>query len=76
MSAFGIVMSGFCVAAVLLILWCLAVEGMEYLRKRRLKDDPYELNLRELAEDIVRRAETAREADRRNRRAVRGRQGL
>jgi hypothetical protein len=38
MTGFGIVMSGFCVAAVLLILWCLAVEGMEYLHKRRLKD--------------------------------------
>jgi hypothetical protein len=76
MSLFGIVMSGFCVAAILLILWCLAVEGREYLHKRRLKEDPYEVNLKELAEAIVRRAETAREADRSNRRAVRGRQGL
>jgi hypothetical protein len=76
MSAFGVVMSGFCVAAVLLILWCFAVEGIEYMRKRKIQLDRYELSLRELAEDIVRRAETAREADRRNRRAVRGRQGL
>lgn len=76
MTGFGIVMSGFCVAAVLLILWCLAVEGREYLHKRRLKDDPYEVNLKELAEAIVRRAETAREADRLKRHDVRGRQGL
>jgi hypothetical protein len=76
MSAFGIVMSGFCVAAVLLILWCFAVEAGEQFRKRRLQNDRYELSLRELAEDIVRRAETAREADRRNRRAVRERRGL
>jgi hypothetical protein len=76
MSAFGVVMSGFCVAAVLLILWCFAVEGMDHIRKRKIRLDRYELSLRELAEDIVRRAETAREADRLNRRAVRGRQGL
>jgi hypothetical protein len=76
MSGFGIIMSGFCVAAILLILWCFAIEGIEHFRKRKIQLDRYELSLRELAEDIVRRAETAREADRRNRRAVRGRQGL
>jgi hypothetical protein len=76
MSAFGVVMSGFCVAAVLLILWCFAVEGIAHIRKRKIQLDPYEVNLKELAEGIVRRAETAREADRRNRRAVRGKQGL
>jgi hypothetical protein len=76
MTGFGIVMSGFCVAAILLILWCLAIEGIEHIRKRKIQLDRYELSLRELAEDIVRRAETAREADRRNRQNVRGRQGL
>jgi hypothetical protein len=76
MTGFGIVMSGFCVAAILLILWCFAVEGIAHIRKRKIQLDPYEVNLKELAEGIVRRAETAREADRRNRRAVRGKQGL
>jgi predicted ArsR family transcriptional regulator len=68
-------MSGFCVAAVLLILWCFAIEGIEHIRKRKIQLDRYELSLRELAEDIVRRAETAREADRRNRRARAGEAG-
>jgi hypothetical protein len=76
MSVFGIVMSGFCVAAILLILWCFAVEGIAHIRKRKIQLDRYEMSLSELAEDIVRRAETAREADRRNRQNVRGRQGL
>jgi hypothetical protein len=76
MTGFGIIMSGFCVAAILLVLWCLAIEGIAHIRKRKIQLDRYELSLRELAEDIVRRAETAREADRRNRRAVRERQGL
>jgi hypothetical protein len=76
MSGFGVVMSGFCVAAVLLILWCFAVEGIEHIRKRKIRLDRYELSLRELTEDIVRRAETAREADRLKRHDVRGRQGL
>jgi hypothetical protein len=76
MTVFGIVMSGFCVAAILLILWCLAIESIEHVRKRKIERDPYEMSLSELAEDIVRRAETAREADRRNRQNVRGRQGL
>jgi hypothetical protein len=76
MSGFGVVMSGFCVAAILLILWCLAIEGIDHIRKRKIQLDRYEVSLRELTEDIVRRAETAREADRLKRHDVRGRQGL
>jgi hypothetical protein len=62
MSILGILMSGFCVAAILFILWCLAIEGVEHVRKRKIERDPYERSLKEIA-DIA----AARDADKRSR---------
>lgn len=56
MSFFGIIMSGFCTAAILLILWCLAIEGVEHIRKRKVERDPYERSLREIADAADRAA--------------------
>jgi hypothetical protein len=50
MSTFGIIMSGFCVAAVMLILWLLATEADEALRRRRMT--PTERRLADYADEV------------------------
>lgn len=63
MSPFGILMGGFCVAAVMLILWLLAVEVDEAIRKRRMTEA--ERRLAEYVDEIDKRHRAAHEADRR-----------
>jgi hypothetical protein len=73
MSIFGAIMAGYCIAAALLILWCLAIEAHEAVRKRRMTptEREHERRLAEYVEEVEQRTSfeqryrAAQEADRR-----------
>jgi hypothetical protein len=71
------IMVGFCVAALMLILWFLAVEADKAIRRRRMT--PTERRLADTADEVVARyraTDIAREADRAARARARQRWGL